>query len=457
MTQLETEKDTFLGALREAARHLSAPLHKAQDRLRHDADRKLVGARMPTIKDEAWRFTPISALTQERYGMVDRRTAPPNVLTADIGRFLMPESETTRLVFVNGVYVHHLSCVKDLPEGVVLMPLGQVGTAIGDALDAHLGTVATLDDDVFATLNARIWDEGALIMISPDVVLERPIQLMFVSAEAEGPYLASPRCLIVAERGSDVTVVEEYVCLQEHVYFTNAVTEVIVGENARVRHCRVQSESRNGFHIARTAVSLARDSRYCSQAVALGARLSRYNLDVLQTAPGTEAQIDGLALIAGHQEADTHTTIDHAFPHGTSRQLHKCIVDDEAHAVFNGRINVRKDAQQTDSAQASRNLLLSDRARVDTKPELEIFADDVKCAHGAAVGQIDADELFYLRSRGLDDGHARDLLTYAFAAEVIDRVPVASLCRQLQAVVLRQTDKQAARAGANAETAKAGS
>jgi Fe-S cluster assembly protein SufD len=190
-------------------------------------------------------------------------------------------------------------------------------------------------------------------------------------------------------------------------------------------------------------VRLGRDAQYHAQAVALGARTSRHNLDVVQTDTGTQASIDGLALLAGHQEADTHTTLDHAKPHGQSRQLHKCIVGDEAHAVFNGRIIVRKDAQQTDSAQASRNLLLSDRARVDTKPELEIFADDVKCAHGAAVGQIDADELFYLKSRGLDEASARDLLTYAFAAEVIDRVPVASLRRQLQGVVLKQTDRKA--------------
>lgn len=445
MTQLETEKDTFLGGLREAAKGLAAPLHKAQDRLRHEADQALASSRMPTIKDEAWRFTPISTLTQQRYDITDRRTSPPKVLTADIGRFLMPEAETTRLVFVNGVYVPHLSCVKDLPNGVFVEPLSQVGTAIGDALDQHLGTLASFEDDVFAALNARTWDEGALVVIPPNMAFERPIHVMFVTTDAGRPTLTSPRLLVVAGRSSEATLVEEYVCLQEHVYFTNAVTEISLAENAKLRHTRVQSESRSAFHIARSAVSLARDSHYCAQAVTLGARMSRYNLDVLQKAVGTEAIVDGLALIAGHQEADTHSLLDHAFPQGRSQQLHKCIVDDEAHAVFNGRIIVHPDAQQTDSGQASRNLLLSDKARVDTKPELEIFADDVKCAHGAAVGQIDAEELFYLRSRGLDDGSARDLLTYAFAAEVIDRVPVDSLRRQLQAVVLRQTDKQAQR------------
>jgi Fe-S cluster assembly protein SufD len=445
MTQIETEKDTFLGGLREAAKLLSAPLHKAQDRQRREADRLLTSQRLPTLKDEAWRFTPLASLTQQTFSLVDRLTAPPNVLLADIGRFLLPEAETTRLVFVNGVYVPHLSCVKDLAPGLVVAPLSQVGTEVGDVLDAHLGTLVLPDGDVFSTLNTRCWDEGALVVIPAGAHIKGPVQLMFVASDSGTPHLSSPRCLVVVGKDSEATIVEEYVCLQESVYFTNAVAEIVMGENARLRHCRVQSESRAGFHIARTSVSLGRDAKYCSQAVTLGARLSRYNLDVLQTDTGTEARIDGLALIAGHQEADTHTTLDHAKPHGRSEQMHKCIVDDEAHAVFNGRVLVRKDAQQTDSSQASRNLLLSDRARIDTKPELEIFADDVKCAHGAAVGQIDADELFYLRSRGLDEGNARDLLTYAFAAEVIDRVPVPSLRRQLQAVVLKQTDKHTTR------------
>jgi Fe-S cluster assembly protein SufD len=273
----------------------------------------------------------------------------------------------------------------------------------------------------------------------------QPIHLMFVSTSTERPHLASPRLLVVVGRGAEATLVEEHVCVDEGVYLTNAVAELDIGANAVLRHTRVQSDSRVGFHVGTTAVRLARDAQYHTQAVALGARTSRYNLDVVQTDTGTQATVDGLALIAGHQEADTHTTLDHAKPHGQSRQLHKCIVADDAHAVFNGRVIVRKDAQQTDSAQASRNLLLSDRARVDTKPELEIFADDVKCAHGAAVGQIDAEELFYLKSRGLDEASARDLLTYAFAAEVIDRVPVASLRRQLQAVVMKQTDRKAVR------------
>jgi Fe-S cluster assembly protein SufD len=217
------------------------------------------------------------------------------------------------------------------------------------------------------------------------------------------------------------------------------VTEIVVGEAARVRHVRVQREAPNAFHIATCAVAVAKDARYESHAVTLGARLSRLNLNVVQQGDGAEVRMDGLALVSGRQLADTHSLMDHARPAGRCQQSHKCIVGGAAHAVFNGRIVVRPGAQLTDSAQSSRNLLLSDKAHVDTKPQLEIFADDVKCAHGATVGQLDAEQLFYLRSRGLSTARARNLLIYAFAAELIDRIPVPSLVESLEETVAAQT------------------
>jgi len=236
-------------------------------------------------------------------------------------------------------------------------------------------------------------------------------------------------------------VIEDYVALQEEAYFTNAVTEIVLADSARVNHVRVQREGAQGFHIANCAVSLARTSNYQSVSVALGARISRYNLSV-QLAEGAECAVDGLALISERQLADTHTCIDHAHPHGVSRQLHKCIIGGSAHAVFNGKIMVRQGAQHTDSQQSSRTLLLTGRAQIDTKPQLEIFADDVKCTHGATVGQLDSEEVFYLRSRGLSDIAARNLLTYAFGAEIIERIPIASLKHQLEQTVLEQTASQ---------------
>jgi Fe-S cluster assembly protein SufD len=263
------------------------------------------------------------------------------------------------------------------------------------------------------------------------------VHVLFVSTQ---PGVSStPRVLVVARTGSDCTLVEDYLALHEGAYLTNAVSEIALGPSARVRHVRLQRESKAAYHIAACGVRLQRDAQFESVSVALGGRISRYSLNVTQAGEGAECRIDGLALIDGRQLADTHSTLDHTRPDGRSRQLHKCIVGGGAHAVFNGKIFVREGAQRTDSSQQSRNLLLTDKAHVDTKPQLEIFADDVKCAHGATVGQLDADQVFYLKSRGLSEAAARDLLTFAFAAEIVERVPVPSLARRLEQTVVRQT------------------
>jgi Fe-S cluster assembly protein SufD len=244
----------------------------------------------------------------------------------------------------------------------------------------------------------------------------------------------------VAEGGAEACVIEDYVALGEEAYLTNAVTEIAVAPNASLRHIKLQRESQKAFHISNCAVTLAKDARFQSHAVTLGARLSRNNLNISQQGEGVNVEIDGLALIGGRQTADTHTLVDHAKAHGICKQTHKTIVGGAGHAVFNGKVFVREGAQLTDSSQQSRNLLLSDKARVDTKPQLEIYADDVKCAHGAAVGQLDAEHLFYLKSRGLPEAQARNLLTYAFGAEIIDHIPVPSLVAALEKLVMARTE-----------------
>jgi Fe-S cluster assembly protein SufD len=267
-----------------------------------------------------------------------------------------------------------------------------------------------------------------------------PVHLLFASTRADAA--SYPRVLVVAERDSECTVVEDYVALHEGAYLVNAVTEIAVGEGARVRHVRLQRESQAGFHIAACGVRVGRDAQYASTSIALGGRISRYNLNITQAGEGAQCQVDGLALLGGRQLADTHSLLDHTAPNGRSRQLHKCIVGGAAHAVFNGKIFVRRGAQLTDSSQQSRNLLLSERAHVDTKPQLEIFADDVKCAHGATVGQLDPDQVFYLESRGLSEATAHDLLTFAFAAEIVERIPVPALVRRLEETLVRQTQNR---------------
>ncbi len=398
--------------------------------LRAEAVDRVSALTVPTTRDEDWRFTDISPLTGFSF---QPPRALPTLGAADVAPFELPEAQS-RLVFVDGVYAPQLSSI---PATVAATTL-ETGTAENIALlDAHLGRHAQFHDDVFAALNTAFLRDGLLVSVPRGEAIAAPVHVLWIATQRE--VAAYPRCLIVAGEQSAITVIEDFVALQPEAYFTNAVTEVAVGAGARVVHVHVQREGAKAFHIANCSVQLARDAEYRETNIALGARISRYNLNVVQTGEGAQICIDGLALIDGRRLADTHTAIDHARPHGVSRQLHKCIVDGGAHAVFNGKIMVRPGAQLTDSMQTSRSLLLSSRARVDTKPQLEIFADDVKCAHGAAVGQLDPDELFYLRSRGLSETAARNLLTYAFGGEIIRRIPVKSLARRLEANVLAQT------------------
>ena len=408
------------------------------NQLRANAVDRVSTLKVPTTRDEEWRFTDISPLVKLSFQPVHAKSS---LQISDVEHFYIEEA-TTRLVFVDGAYSPELSLQSNGVEdsGLIVMNLPTAVSAHASAIEPHLGRHVGFEDNVFAALNTAFLHDGALIIVPRNASVDKPVHLLFIATQKEAA--SHPRCLLIAESGSAVTVVEDYVSLQEEAYVTNAVTEIVLADNAQVNHIRVQRDSTEAFHIASCAVSLAHASRYRSVSVALGARISRYDLNVLLAAEGVECTVDGLALITGRQLADTHTCIDHAKPHGTSWQSHKCIVDGAAHAVFNGKIMVRPGAQRTDSSQSSRNLLLNAKARVDTKPQLEIFADDVKCAHGATVGQLDNEEVFYLKSRGLSEITARNLLTYAFGAEIIDRISVASLKHRLEQTVLEQTQRK---------------
>jgi Fe-S cluster assembly protein SufD len=394
---------------------------------------------IPTTRDEEWRFTDLSALLK-----VNFVAAKPTSALPDISSFVLPEAAESRLVFVDGFYAPELSSVAGMPEGVF------VGNLQGSKIDALRDYLAKLPggQEVFTALNTASLTDAAMVWIPKDRAVEVPIHLLFVTTAGESPTVAHPRCLVVAESGSAVTVVEEYVVCphpqplshgrggQEYsAYLTNAVTEVWVGENAQVTHTRMQREGEEAFHVGKTAIAQARHSRYTCCAVSLGAKLSRHNLEIFQTGEGTETILNALTKIASEQRADTHSTIALNHPYGTARQVHKCIVGDRARAVFNGKILVPKPAQLTDAGQLSRTLLLSPKARVDTKPQLEITADNVKCAHGATVSQLETDEIFYLQSRGLDADSARNLLINAFATEIVDRIPLASLRQTISQIV----------------------
>jgi Fe-S cluster assembly protein SufD len=419
--------------LATSARRTSAP-HEWLNARRGAALERANALSVPTTRDEEWRFTDLTPLTRQRFSASDGAT---RVAAADVSEFRLPEAETY-LTFVDGLYARELSAVAGLSAGVVVTNLASALNEHASVLEQHLAQYARIQHDVFAALNTVHLHDGALIHIGNGVSCATPLHLRFISTRTDT--VSYPRCLIVADAGAECTIIEEYLPLPEaDGYFSNAVTEIVVAQNARVRHVKLQREARGAFHIRHCAVNVAKDARYESNTITLGGRISRNNLNVVQQGEGAHCGLDGLTLISGRQLADTHTVIDHTQPNGQSRQLHKCIVSGAAHAVFSGKIVVRSSAQLTDAAQQNRNLLLSPKAHVDTKPQLEIFADDVKCAHGATVGQLDAEQLFYLRSRGLPEARARNLLTFAFGAEIIERLPVRSLIERLERIVLEQT------------------
>ncbi|MEH1803104.1 MAG: Fe-S cluster assembly protein SufD [Nostoc sp.] len=390
--------------------------------LRQSAANWVRHSTIPTTREEEWRFTDLSSLRKVQFNVEAGNYAS---LEFDI----LPEAANSRLVFVNGVFAPELSAVSDLPSGIVVSNLAGLSVVEQQAVQQYLAQ-AEGAQEVFTALNTAGITDAAVVYVKKNVVVETPIHLVFISVAGETATISQPRCLVVAEGGSQVTLVEEYTNrrgAEKGVYLTNAVTEVWVGDNAEVSHTRIEREGAEAFHIGKTAIAQARDSRYTCHAITLGAKLSRHNLEILQTGEQTQTTLNGLTIISGKQLSDTHSAIALNYPHGTSDQLHKCIVGDRAHAVFNGKVFVPKLAQLTNATQLNRNLLLSSKARVDTKPQLEITADNVKCAHGATVSQLEDDEIFYLQSRGIDENDARKLLINAFAAEVINKIPVPSL------------------------------
>jgi len=385
---------------------------------------------IPTRKDEEWRFTDLAPLLTQTF-----TPPPPQLPAANIDSFTLPEALNTRLVFINGIYAPQLSSIADLPTGVFIGNLAAATTA-GLAVADYLGKQPG-GEEVFTAINTARIDEAAVVWLSKDVSIETPIQLLFVAIIEETALAISPRSLTILEAGSSATVIEEYLDLSslDRAYFNNAVTEIWLGDTAKLNHTRIQNQDTTTIHIGKTAVSQSQHSCYTGNSIDLGAKLSRHNWEIFQIGAQTETYLNGLAMVNGEQESDTHSVIALTKPHGITNQLHKCIVDDRAHAIFNGKVFVPQAAQQTNAGQLNRNLLLSSTARIDTKPQLEITADNVKCSHGATVSQLEDDEIFYLQSRGLDVETAKILLINAFAVEIIDRIPVASVREKLAVAV----------------------
>ena len=419
-----TSKETFLTAFDQLERRgLTGPAWLRQRR--GEAIARFAERGFPTPRDEDWKHTSLAPIMATAFDLnPDDDGLEPS--EDAIAPFCVGAPTWTRLVFVNGRFSAKLSRLRPLGGSVRIGSLGEALITDADALRGRLGTPGE-PLDAFGALNAAFWQDGAFVEVPDGVTVDEPIHLLFVATAPGLAPVHHPRNLIVLGRESQATVVESYVALDGETYLTNAVTEVVIGPSGRLDHLEIGLESRRAFHVGATRLRQERGSRFTSCAITLGGRLVRNGVHALLGGEGAECRLSGLYAIGGTQHVDTHTDVDHASPRAQSRQLYKGILDGRARGVFNGRILVRPGANGTDAHQVNKNLLLSDEAEVDSKPQLEIFADDVKCGHGAADGQPPADAIFYLESRGLDEAAARTLLTYGFANEVLERIDVAPI------------------------------
>jgi Fe-S cluster assembly protein SufD len=424
-----TMQDAFLAAFAE--REAGGPPWLREPR--RSAIARFAERGLPTTRDEEWKYTSLAPLA-----------AMPLDLAADgageaptdeaLAPFLIGPVSWNRLVFVNGRYVAKLSTVRSLSAGGHVGSLAEALITDADVVRPYLTAGGEQSGDAFGALNAAFWADGAFVRVPAGASLEEPIQLLFLVTARKAPRAEHPRSLIVLERGSRLALVESYVALGDSAYLTNAVTEVVLRPGADLDHHRIVLEGRQAVHVGQMRVREERDSHLASCSVVFGGRLVRNDVGAVLGAEGAECRLSGLFVVGGDQHVDIHTVVDHVAPRATSRQLYKGVLDGTARGVFNGRVVVRPGANGTDAHQTNKNLLLSDGVEVDSKPQLEIFADDVKCSHGAADGQLAADAIFYLKSRGLDEAAARTLLTHGFANEVLGRIrvgPIRIWCEDL--------------------------
>ncbi len=391
--------------------------------LRTEAFAHFTAKGFPTTRDEAWKYTDVRELSDAQFLISAESAAPAGEQLALSGNY--------RVVFVDGVFDTKQTSLDGLPEGVRVLSFAD---ALEDeAFRTHFSKCVEFDFNSFTALNTAFAENGVFVHVPKNAKIETPVHFVFIGQNETANF---PRILYVGETGSEAEIVENYTRTADAAYFTNTVTEIVLDTNAKLHHTRVQRESHNAFHIGTTQTVLKRDAVYDNTNINLGGKLSRHDANLNFTGEGGEAWVDGLYLVEDGQHMDTHSLIDHTVKNCVSHQNYKGILDGKSRAVFNGIVYVHENASGTDAEQSNKNLLLSNDARIDTKPQLEIYNDDVKCAHGATVGQLEEEELFYLLSRGLSQDLARNLLTYGFAEEIINKITIPEIKAQLDEAVL---------------------
>jgi Fe-S cluster assembly protein SufD len=442
MTQLLESKQQYLAEFEPFLARVAANGKAWTVALRKAGLERFEALGFPTQKHEQWLHTSVKAIEEGAFRPSSAPELTPDE-TARIDSMDLEDLDAHRLVFVNGHLYPSLSQVGDLPKGVKLLGLAEALETERPLIEAHLSKLAKFEDLPFVALNTAYMHDGAVLSVPAGVRLERPVYAVFVTTAAAAGAASHPRLLVVLGENAEAYLVERYVALEDVDSFTNAVAEISVGDNARLQHYKLNQESDRTCHVSLHAAHAGPDSHYDSVAVTLGGRLVRNDIAARLEGEGIESHLNGLYVVDGKRHFDTHTFIDHAEPHCESNELYKGVLDDEATAVFNGKIFVRRKAQKTNAFQANRNLLLSDSARINSEPQLEIFADDVRCTHGSTVGQLDEEAIFYLRSRGINPADALAMLTDSFAGEVIDLIKIDPVREYLQRVVFERFHKRA--------------
>ena len=433
MTQVATSPDSYAAQFARFTQQTTLPGALAS--LRDDAFSCFDRLGFPTTRLEDWRFTNVAPIAGTAFVAPTTATDDTRAALADLH---LPRLDGPELVFVNGTFAPALSMADGLPSGVRAQSLAAVMADDAERVAPYLGRLARVERQAFTALNTAFLRDGAVIEVASGAVVETPIHLLFVTTSGAEPVLSQPRVLLLAGAHSQVRVVESHAGNGETPYLSNTVTEVVAADHAVVDHYALVREAESAFHVGSLHATLGRASNFSSHTITLGGALVRNEASIVLGGEGGECTLNGLYLALGRQLVDNQTTIDHAQPHCDSHELYKGILDGRSRAVFNGKIIVRLDAQKTDAKQSNKALLLSEDAQITTKPQLEIFADDVRCTHGATVGQLDDEALFYLRSRALSRAQARQVLIHAFATDLLGHIKVDAIRAQLDALLLER-------------------
>jgi len=435
MNKYKNIKESFLNNFKDFENQLNGESKSDFHKIRKDAIKHFAELDFPNNKNEEWRYTNISPFLKQRFSLPENHI---NLDQINVSKYILKDIDAYIMVFINGKFFSKLSQLNNVQNGIKIKSISHCIKNNDNNLLKYLGKYVDYKNDIFSSLSTAFTTDGAFISIADNCIVDKPVYLLYLTLANNVEIQTQPRNLIVAGKNSQLTIIEQFSSTDNSTYFTNTITELILQENAVIDHIKVQEESRNAFHIARMEVDQERSSNFTSHLVSIGAKLSRNDLNSKFNDEGSEAMLNGLFLIEDDQLFDVHSFIDHANANCNSHEHYKGIMDDNSRGVFNGKIMVRKDAQKTNAFQENNNILLSENALINTKPQLEIFADDVKCSHGATIGQLDNDAKFYLKSRGIGEEASKVILLHAFASDVVNLIKVDKVKNYAEEIITKR-------------------